>query len=340
MRRRPVGLLIVVIGALSAALGGPVDARGEGRPHLVVDEPVFDFGTVDQGTPVEHVFRLPNRGDGDLHVDHVKSSCGCTVAVVSDRVVGPNGEARVAVSFDTGRVAGRTTKTITVYTDDPNASATALSLTGVVAVDLAVTPTPLYLGRVRRGEAVRREVVIAPGREGGSFVVDRIEHVPPALRARLEARPDGPGQRLVVELDRDVPLGRFNETLTLRTTSPRQPVITLPVLGSVEGDVVVLPPQVTFGVTRGGETAARELYVRNRGARPVTVTGVAAPVRVASCTVSTVEDGQEYRVTVRLRDGLPPGRIEAAVEIFTDHPDERRLVVPLYAIVRDARRRG
>src|SRR5262249_18811375 len=185
--------VIVVVGALSAAVGGPVKARGQGRPHLVVDEPVFDFGTVDQGTPVEHVFRLPNRGDGDLHVDHVKSSCGCTVAVVSDRVVGPNTEARVAVSFDTGRVAGRTIKTITVYTDDPNAPATALSLSGVVAVDLAVTPTPLYLGRVRRGEAVRREVVIAPGREGASFVVERIEHVPPVLRARLETRAGGPG---------------------------------------------------------------------------------------------------------------------------------------------------
>src|SRR5205823_12550483 len=137
------------------------------------------------------------------------------------------------------------------YPTDPAAAVVGLSLAGQVPADLVVTPTPLYLGRTHRGEPVRREVLVTPGREGAAFTVERGEPARPAVRARLEPRTDGPGRRVVVELDRDVPLGRFNETLTLRTTSPHEPVLRIPVLGSVEGDVVVLPPQVTFGVMHG-----------------------------------------------------------------------------------------
>src|SRR5437899_217794 len=99
-----------------------------------------------------------------------------------------------------------------------------------------------------------------------------------------------------------------------------------------------LPPQVTFGVTRGGATPERELYIRNRGQRPVTVTRVTVPDEVVTYTLTAVQEGQEYRLTLRLRDGLKPGKVESKVEIFTDHPEEKRLVIPLYAIVRDGRR--
>ena len=332
-------------GCVAAGLGvllavGAVGAV-ENRPRLAVDEADFDFGTVERGATVAHTFRLPNRGTANLHIDHVKSSCGCTAAVLSERVIPPSAEGRVAVTLDTARLAGRTTKTVTVYTDDPDAPVVALSLIGQVTADLVVTPSPLYLGRIRRGEAVRREVLITPGRSDVTYTVARVERSNPAVRAALAPRSDGPGQRLLVELEHDIPLGRFNETLTLHTTSPREPVLTLPVFGSVEGDVVVLPPQVTFGVTHGGGTVERELWVRNRGVRPVRVTRVLVPEDVASYTLAAVQEGLEYRVTVRLREGLPPGKIEGAIEIFTDHPDERHLVVPLYAIVlRDGRRRG
>src|SRR5437763_1453804 len=310
----------------------------ESRPRVALDEPVFDFGTVDRGARVDHTFPVPNRGSATLRIDHVKSSCGCTVAVLSEREVPPGGEARVAVSLDTARLAGRTTKTVNVYTNDPDAPVAGLPLAGQVVADVILTPQPLYLGHLRRGEAVRREVIVSSGRPGERYAVARVEPTSPHLHARLEARSDGPAQRLVVELDRDLTLGRFNEQLRLHTTSPREPVLTLPVFGSVEGDVVVLPPQVTFGVTRGGAAPERELYIRNRGQRPVTVTRVTVPDEVVTYTLTAVQEGQEYRLTLRLRDGLKPGKVESKVEIFTDHPEEKRLVIPLYAIVRDGRR--
>jgi hypothetical protein len=312
---------------------------GEGRPRLVIDEPVHDFGAVEQGERVEHTFRLGNRGDADLRVEHVKSSCGCTVAVAPATDISPGEVGQVSVSLETVRVAGRTTKTVTVYTNDPETPVAGLTLTGQVLTDLAISPNPVYLGRLHRGEPGGREVLITPGRAGTSYVVTGVEHSNPALRATLEPRSDGPGQRLLIEVDPGAPLGRLSEQLRLRTTSPRTPEMTLGVLGSVEGDVSVLPPQVTFGITRADESPERELVIRSRGARPLAVTKVSVPEDIVTYRLEATREGVEYQLTLRLRHGLPPGKVEGAIEILTDHPDEDRLVVPLYAIIR-GRRRG
>ena len=314
-------------------------ARGDERPRLVLVDPSHDFGAVEQGATVAYTYTLRNDGDAPLRIEHLKSSCGCTVAVASERDVPPKQVGRVTVTLDTARITGRTTKVATVYTNDPDAPAVGLALTGQVLADLVVSPTPLYLGRVRRGERVEHEVLIAPGRPGVDYAVTAVEHSNPAVHARIEPRSDGPGQRIVVTLDDALPLGRLSEQLVLRTTSPREPTLTLPVLGSVEGDVVLLPPQVTFGVARDATAAERDVFIRNRSGRPLSVTSVVVPDGV-TYRLSTVEEGTEYRLTLGLRPGLPPGKIEQTVEIYTDHPDESRLVVPLYAIVRDGGGRG
>jgi len=315
------GLMIVWSGAAAA-----------GSPRLVVDQPVADFGSVEQGTPVTRVFALSNRGDGILHVGHVKSSCGCTAVVVSASEVPPGGEARIMATFDTSRVAGRTTKVLSVYSDDPQVPVAALTLTGQVLADLVLTPNPVYLGRLRRGDVVSREIVIRPGRPGGTAAVLAVRGDHPGLRTRLESNADGT-QRLVVALDAAVPLGRLSQELRLETTSPQQPVIALPVFGSVEGDVVVLPAQVSFGVTRHGAALERRLLIRNRGQRPLAVRRVAVPDSV-EYSLRVLEDGLEYQLSLRLRDDLRPGTVSGEIEIFTDHPTEQRLVVPLHAVIR------
>lgn len=206
------------------------------QPRLGPAQWLFDFGSAERGSPVEHTFSLPNRGDLPLLVEQVKGPCGCTVAVVSGREVAPGGEARVAVTLDTTRLAGRTTKVVNVHTNDPARPVAVLALTGEVLADLVLAPSALYLGRVRRGDVVRREVLITPGRPGGTHAVGVVESDSRALRARIEPRDDGPGQRLVIELGPEAPLGRFHAELRLRTTSPHEPELRLGVFGSVEGD--------------------------------------------------------------------------------------------------------
>jgi hypothetical protein len=313
---------------------GLASAVASAAPRLEVAEPVHDFGTVEQGAHVDHSFRVRNAGDQALRLDHVKSTCGCTIGSVPGQEVAPGGAAFVTVSLDTARLAGRTTKTVTLYTNDPDVPVQPLALTGTVETDLVLSPTPLYVGHLRPGERVQRDVLVRPGRPGGSAQVSLVETDGPEVRAHVEPGADPGTQRVVVELPADLPPGRFDGSVTLRTTSATQPVINVPVFGTVDSDVAVLPPQVTFGISRAGSAPPLDVHIRNRGRRPMAVTKVVAPPSVAY-ELNTVRPGVEWTLTLRLRDPLPAdGKVDTAVEIFTDHPSASHLVVPVYAIDR------
>src|SRR2546425_12237068 len=103
----------------SLALAGAAPARA-GAPRLALEQRAFDFGTVERGAKVEHTFPLPNRGEGVLLIDHVESSCGCTVAVVSAHEVPHADERRVTGAVGTARSAGRANTLVAVHTNDPD----------------------------------------------------------------------------------------------------------------------------------------------------------------------------------------------------------------------------
>jgi hypothetical protein len=327
--RLPLLTLLVLGIAAGAAL-----AEAPAAPALEVTESLHDFGTVERGVTIEHRFRIRNAGTAPLHLEYVKGSCACTAAAPPERVVPPGAETAITVQLDTAKLTGRATRTVTLYSDDARQPAAGFTLTGEVVGDLVVVPTALYFGTVGRGENVEREIRVGPGRPAADYRITWIESSNRALRTRLEPLADVHGQRIVVALDGAVPVGRFHDQLLLHTTSLREPVVKVPVFGSVDGEVIVLPPQVTFGVTAGRPLPTREIHVRSR-AQPITVTGVTVPSKVVGYELATVKPGREYRITLRLSAPPAEDRLEGAVEIFTDHPDERRLVVPLLAVVRE-----
>jgi hypothetical protein len=323
-------LLLLCGAALTAA---PLSFAESLAPRVLVEAPVHDFGTVEEGATVEHVFRLRNDGTDWLRVDQVKGTCGCTVGAAAGTLVAPGQETTVLVTLDTRRLAGRTTKTVTVYTNDPVSPRLGLTVTGEVLTDLVIAPQPLYLGRLRRGERVRREVRVIPGRPGGTAQVVMVEQAPPSLRVLIEPG-DVPGeQKLVVDVVGDLPVGRFNDELVLRTTSASRPVVTLPVMANVQGDVAIVPPQVTFDITNG-TADPHDVRIENLTRNPFAVTGVTAPDPVA-WELTTIRPGAEWKLRLRLRVPLT-APLEGAVEVLTDHPVGDRLTIPVYALDRSA----
>jgi hypothetical protein len=217
----------VVLAAVIAHADDPV-------PRVSVEAPVHDFGQVERGVPIDHVFEVKNAGAGWLRIDHVKGTCACTVGTATGEPIPPGGEAWVTMRLETDKLSGRTTKTATVYTNDPAAPTFGVTLTGVVLSDLVVKPVPLYVGHVRPGATVRREIAVVPGRPNGTAAVTAVETTSPRLRAWIEPAPGGVGQTVVVEVRTDEPAGRFTDEVVLKTTSAAQPAMSVKVLGTID----------------------------------------------------------------------------------------------------------
>ncbi|MEZ4484127.1 MAG: DUF1573 domain-containing protein [Syntrophotaleaceae bacterium] len=52
-------------------------------PHLLAESPLHHFGKIAEGSTIEHTFRFQNSGDQPLVISKVRSSCGCTAALLS-----------------------------------------------------------------------------------------------------------------------------------------------------------------------------------------------------------------------------------------------------------------
>ena len=325
----------------------PPPASSAAEPTPVVGEiAVHDFGTVAQGALVQHGFELSNEHARPLHITDVKAPCSCTVAVASDRVIPAGGSVRVDVAFDTAHLQGHKHKTVFVFTDDSEQPVRSLTLTGIVSADLVADPPVVYFGRIDPGADAHAEVRVLASGGYPLDVIAEVEGRTPAIEVGVEP-PDGDGEtvrRVVVRLGREMQRGPFSESIRIRAVGGRAGEIEVPVLGTIEGDLVVLPPQVTIRPRRaasalrgrrGAGEAVTEVLVRNLGIDPVSISGVRVPDFPLDYAVKAVRLGYEYRITLRLpglgstQDGTDR---QGLLHIYTTHPDETELVVPVYAM--------
>ncbi|MDZ7624817.1 MAG: DUF1573 domain-containing protein [Ignavibacteriaceae bacterium] len=88
-------------------------------PAIHFPETQHDFGKVSEGEKINYTFRFVNKGQSELVIKDVKSSCGCTAALLSSSNVKPGQEGTIKVEFDTKNRSGKNSKTVTVQSNDP-----------------------------------------------------------------------------------------------------------------------------------------------------------------------------------------------------------------------------
>jgi hypothetical protein len=322
-------LVWTLAATMLSACGSPTSSSAPTQPpKIAFAETSYDFGHVDQSGKVRHVFTFRNAGGLDLSIDNVRPSCECTATVVPARVVAAGGDGTIEVELDPAHDVGRKTRTVTVYSNDPAQPVTTLTLQGTVEADVVVAPSRLYVGHLGRGQAAPYEVRLTVG-ERAAISILSVEATGKVIEATLhDAAPTTSGKRLRVAVNADAPLGRFDASLVVRTTSHQQPTLTIPVTGVIDGDVVVSPTELSFGAIIPGRPASLTLGLRNQGKSPVHVTTADLLPAVGHVQVSAVHDGQEYRLSVALNDPLPVGRLQGTLQIHTDHPEQPFIAVP------------
>jgi hypothetical protein len=95
------------------------DEMSEKSPVIYFQQTKYNFGKVIEGSVVEYTFVFQNVGSSTLNVKDVKTSCGCTAALVSKNNLEPGEEGTIKVELDTKNRFGKMSRTITVLTNDP-----------------------------------------------------------------------------------------------------------------------------------------------------------------------------------------------------------------------------
>jgi hypothetical protein len=202
-------------------------------PQAAVDQPTFDFGTVAQGKKVDHSFTIKNSGDAPLTIGQVSTSCGCTVAEVSSRTVPPGKSSTIKASFNSTNFSGKISKTIYVHTNDPKTPVYNLTIKGNLFELIEVNPKQLNLGEIKVG--TKKETTISIENKGTQpiTVISAKTAMPQVtakiLKKKLKKGESGTISVAVTPRASDRFLAGY---LTIVTSSPEKPQITIPVYAS------------------------------------------------------------------------------------------------------------
>ena len=89
---------------------------------LVCDEPVYQFGRVDQSAVITNVFMVRNEGDLSFMLKYVHTSCSCTRGRMDKRIIGPGETAKLTAVYKAIRRKGtqkKSLKLIPLHSDEP-----------------------------------------------------------------------------------------------------------------------------------------------------------------------------------------------------------------------------
>jgi hypothetical protein len=90
-------------------------------PVLSFKETSFNFGKIQSGDTVAHIFKFTNTGKSPLVINDISASCGCTAAEWPKYPIAPNQAAQIKITFSKRHDPGFHQKTaiIKANTEDP-----------------------------------------------------------------------------------------------------------------------------------------------------------------------------------------------------------------------------
>lgn len=294
----------------------------------------YDFGTVREGTRVEHNFPFSNRGQAPLEIKKVQAACGCTAAVPQSSIVQPGSSSELYASFDTTGFEGPKVKTIRVYTNDPNHPTALITMRGTVQTDVSVDPPRVFFGDVRRGTKQTAEVFVL-GENGVSIELTQAGNPNLAAAASDAVKNGKKGKKLQITLLDTAPVGVFRDSVALKTSSGSRPTVLIPVTARIESELRTVPAYVSFDLMEGPleKPVSKKIRIINNSREDIKILSVGSENSSFTADSKVVKPGKEFEVTVTAVTEAV-GTIRSKIKIVTNYSveSEKTISLPVYGI--------
>lgn len=334
MRRIFVGLVaLALVPTLSLA-------QEPGKPSMDVAEKILDFGVVTKGELLKADFKIRNTGSAPLEITQVRPTCGCTVAK-HDRLIAPGATGSIHAEVDTTAFSGPNSKAVIVFSNDPDNPQVNLVIKFDSRSFVEVFPKPLLSFNVLQGEPATDKVVLGTA-DGSALRITGAETGGGPFKIAYRELPEkerlpnlkGAQWEVSVTVPADAPQGMLNNKITLKTSNPKAPEVTLTVNGIVRPIIQVIPGEINFGTVQATAPVGRNVVlVSNRQDAKLELTAVEVDNKAFSAEVIPLTAGQRYQVAVTLGAGAAKGTQRTTVRITTNDPARPTIEVPVLAVV-------
>jgi hypothetical protein len=315
-------------------------------PRVQVDEPLFNFGTMQRGTTKSHEFVIKNVGTAPLRLQVGQTSCKCTLGDVTGKPVPPSEATHVRLEWSAKSDHGPFRQTATVLTNDPLNSQIELTIEGEIMETSGVMPPELMFDKLPVGDSKSAEVYVMAMLQD-DLTVSEPQLSDPATRDKFDVRIEpverdelpnpsaNDGVRITVTAKPGLPIGRFDQWLSLRTNLADAEKLEIPVVGRVVGDISVhgIGWNEELGVLTIGRVKSSEgrkakvnVVVRGTGAAGVKFDVHSVDPPELKVTIGEPKQLRPTLLHVPVEIEVPPGT-RPMVRLDTAQAEEARVVL-------------
>ena len=293
-----------------------IQGEKEEKPKIIFEEQIYNFGKIYIGESINHGFKFKNLGDGELIVNNVKSTCGCTAALVSKNKLAKDEEGQVEVKFNAGHYVGKVTKSVVVNSNDPENPKYKLTITGEVIEDVSVGPKQINFGIIRKGDNCTKSIEIKTVPEL-KIEIKKVESPNPYISITKNDTQDDNKYNYLVTISGYDYIGKFNGIVFVYTSSNKQERIDIPFSGEVVGDVTFYPEILYFGSFKKGQDIQKTVIV-NFVNKNVKIEKIETEPRNINYIVSELNNTGTKKIDVNLSKDSTVGKITGSLKIYTN----------------------
>jgi hypothetical protein len=238
------------IDKLSEGLGAGSKGGDKESPHIAVDEPHYDFGTMQRGTMKSHEFVIRNVGNSPLVLRNGGTTCKCTLSKVPEAPIPPGGSTAVKLEWSAKSDGGPFRQTATILSNDPTQSQVELQVDGQILAISGVEPPDFVFDKLAVDEIksaqvyvmamLQDELTVTDPQFSDPTIRDKFDvKIEPVEKSALPNKLARRGYRLTVTTKPGLPVGRFHSWMTIHTNLPDASKLDIPLTGQVVGDISI-----------------------------------------------------------------------------------------------------
>jgi hypothetical protein len=298
-------------------------------PKAVFPEVHFAFGEVISGVVIEHSFVLNNLGSAPMLIQKVSMTTPLLVTQMPHEVA-PGAEGRIHFKLETANLEGEFEGAILVFLNDPALPQASLTFSGRVVPAIQLSPMPAFFVAGQRGRGNRAAIEIV-NHEPEPLRIEKVEHPTERYTTELQTLKRGQRYRLTLTLNPNGPGGKTTDTMRIRTSSKRMPVLNVDANTYLYERVHTFPDVVDFGTWRAAEAggAAMTLMIHQEGGSGFRVQ-LSSDVPGLSLKSERGPKGDRYQVEITLvSEKVRIGPMKGSIVIDTNDREFPKVVVPV-----------
>ena len=307
-----------------------------------------------------HQFTISNVGKAPLDLSPGPSSCKCTLSDLSEHtVISPGGKTQVTVTWKSKGMSGPFKQSASILTNDPTRSKVVFTISGRFSVAAKAVPSELVFSRVVAGQPATASVHLYGFRPEPLKTQDiKWDDASTAnyFEAKLSPLSSGQfkqeegatsGSLLEITVKSGLPMGPFQQKISLATNFKETPTIEVPIRGKVASEITIVGPgwddsggMLMMGTVSSRQGAQRTLLIIAGGphGKDIQFKSVEVVPDLLKAELGTPKPIGGHATQVPLTITIPPGSPPAnhlgseqgklgRITIETDHPRTPKLKI-------------